>query len=175
MTCRPQGAHVLGRPQRRRAGCDGLGSQAIWRPGTIGEPLLVPMPLKCTPSPGTHAVKTRDSAIALKGQLIVQASRLTPSERSWAGLGQWVRPVLMLGGVMDSQMRLTRNAPWYLPMPSFSSVVLCCRGIPRPMLGAREKSIHRTIATFHHCDGILNRLTSFASVASWACLIILNR
>ncbi len=42
-----------------------------------------------------------------------QASRLTPANNRWAGLTQQARPVLILGGSLDGQMRWTRNVPWY--------------------------------------------------------------
>ena len=42
-----------------------------------------------------------------------QASRLTPAGNRWAGLTQQARPILILGGSLDGQMRWTRNVPWY--------------------------------------------------------------
>jgi len=41
-----------------------------------------------------------------------QGSRLTPAADAWAGWAAWVRPLLLLGGARDGQMRFTRNVPW---------------------------------------------------------------
>ncbi|KAK9827708.1 hypothetical protein WJX81_003245 [Elliptochloris bilobata] len=41
-----------------------------------------------------------------------QGSRLTPAADAWAGWAAWVRPLLLLGGEKDGQMRFTRAMPW---------------------------------------------------------------
>ena len=41
-----------------------------------------------------------------------QASRLTPAADAWAGWAAWVRPLLLLLGEKDGQMRFTRAVPW---------------------------------------------------------------
>ena len=46
-----------------------------------------------------------------------QASRLTPAGNRWAGITQQARPILILGGSLDGQMRWTRNLPWYFTLP----------------------------------------------------------
>ncbi|CAL5227244.1 g10172 [Coccomyxa viridis] len=53
-----------------------------------------------------------DYALKKTGGLILLASRLTPAGNRWAGLTQQARPILILGGSLDGQMRWTRNLPW---------------------------------------------------------------